>query len=51
MYAQNEANALMAKLEVQDGASLATLPPDFMGLSYESAQLANPAFLPRRVPR
>ena len=44
MYAQNEANALMAKLEVQDGASLATLPPDFMGLSYESAQLANPAF-------
>jgi hypothetical protein len=44
MNAQNGAEALTAKLDVQEGASLATLPADFTGLSYESAQLANPAF-------
>ncbi len=44
MQAQDETNVLTAKLDVQEGASLATLPADFTGLSYESAQLANPAF-------
>lgn len=27
-----------------DGTKLSAIPPDFIGLSYESAQLANPAF-------
>ena len=37
-------DALSATLTVDDSAKLATLPADFMGLSYESAQLANPSF-------
>lgn len=44
MHAQSETDGLTAKLSVQEGVSLATLPADFTGLSYESAQLANPAF-------
>ncbi len=36
-------DTLSAKLTI-DEAKLATVPLDFMGLSYESAQLANPAF-------
>ncbi len=44
MHAQSEIDGLTAKLNVQEGVSLATLPADFTGLSYESAQLANPAF-------
>ncbi|MGA8042395.1 MAG: hypothetical protein WCA37_06285 [Terracidiphilus sp.] len=44
VHAQSEADTLTAKLDVQEGVSLATLPADFTGLSYESAQLANPAF-------
>ena len=31
-------------LTVDESAALATIPQDFIGLSYESAQLANPAF-------
>jgi hypothetical protein len=31
-------------LTIDESASLATIPQDFIGLSYESAQLANPAF-------
>ena len=37
-------DAIAASLTIEDSAKLATLPADFMGLSYESAQLANPAF-------
>ena len=44
VHAQSEAAALTAKLDVQEGVSQATLPADFTGLSFESAQLANPAF-------
>jgi hypothetical protein len=35
---------IRATLTVDDSAALATIPADFIGLSYESAQLANPAF-------
>lgn len=38
------APALQAKLTVDTSQQLATIPPDFTGFSYESAQLANPAF-------
>lgn len=31
-------------LTIDESTALATIPPDFIGLSYESAQLANPAF-------
>lgn len=31
-------------LTIDESATLAAIPPDFIGLSYESAQLANPAF-------
>ncbi|MGD0738269.1 MAG: hypothetical protein ABR957_01650, partial [Terracidiphilus sp.] len=31
-------------LTINESATLATVPQDFIGLSYESAQLANPAF-------
>ncbi|MDE3161782.1 MAG: hypothetical protein KGL64_00865 [Acidobacteriota bacterium] len=44
MRAQSATEALTARLDVQGGGLLATLPVDFSGLSYESAQLANPAF-------
>jgi hypothetical protein len=33
-----------ATLTIDESATLATIPEDFIGLSYESAQLANPAF-------
>jgi hypothetical protein len=36
-----------AKLEINPSQSGATIPRDFTGLSYESAQLANPAFFSR----
>lgn len=36
--------AASASLKLPDPASLQQVPPSFMGLSYESAQLANPAF-------
>ena len=42
--AQNSTQTLQASLTVNEATSLATLPMDYTGLSYESAQLANPAF-------
>ncbi len=45
LHAQNDAAAsISATLAIDEFAALATIPPDFIGLSYESAQLANPAF-------
>lgn len=35
---------MRATLAINESQTLATVPQDFMGLSYESAQLANPAF-------
>jgi hypothetical protein len=35
---------ILASLTVDESATLAAVPQDFAGLSYESAQLANPAF-------
>jgi hypothetical protein len=35
---------IQATLTIDESATLATMPADFIGLSYESAQLANPAF-------
>ena len=35
---------ITAALTIDDSTTLATLPQDFIGLSYESAQLANPVF-------
>lgn len=37
-------------LTIDDSATLATIPQDFIGLSYESAQLANPAFFSAENP-
>jgi len=42
--AQETPEKLTAMLSVDSATQLATLPPDFTGLSYESAQLANPLF-------
>ncbi|MGH9598953.1 MAG: hypothetical protein ACRD27_03765 [Terracidiphilus sp.] len=42
--ASGAAQTLQAALTVDASATLATVPADFIGLSYESAQLANPAF-------
>ncbi len=42
--AEDSAQPLEATLTVDGSATLATVPDDFIGLSYESAQLANPAF-------
>lgn len=44
LLGQESAQPLQATLTVDDGVALATVPEDFVGLSYESAQLANPAF-------
>jgi len=44
LRAGDEVGSLQAKLTIDETAPLATVPLDFMGLSYESAQLANPAF-------
>jgi len=42
---QYDADAFVAgTLTIDESTTLATIPPDFIGLSYESAQLANPAF-------
>jgi hypothetical protein len=43
LHAQN-AEPISGTLTIDESATLATIPPDFIGLSYESAQLANPAF-------
>lgn len=42
--AQDAAPALQGKMIVDSSTKLATVPLDFMGLSYESAQLANAEF-------
>jgi hypothetical protein len=39
-----ETPQISAKLTIDDRESRAPIPADFMGLSYESAQLANPVF-------
>jgi hypothetical protein len=38
------AQAQPVNLTIDTGKELATMPPDFLGLSYESAELADPAF-------
>ena len=43
LHAQN-AEPIHGTLTVDESAILATIPRDFIGLSYESAQLANPTF-------
>ncbi len=48
LYAQSAAAdpaTISGTLTIDESATLATIPADFIGLSYESAQLANPAFL------
>jgi hypothetical protein len=42
--AQPAQQALQATFTINESEALATVPSDFIGLSYESAQLANPAF-------
>jgi hypothetical protein len=42
--AHDAAASISGTLTIDESATLATIPPDFTGLSYESAQLANPAF-------
>jgi len=44
LLAQGAANRLQGTLQVDEAVKLATVPVDYTGLSYESAQLANPAF-------
>ncbi len=44
LSAESAAEIVQATLTVDESAKLATVPVDFVGLSYESAQLANPAF-------
>jgi hypothetical protein len=44
LRSQNEAEPISATLSIDESTTLATIPTDFIGLSYESAQLANPAF-------
>ena len=48
LRAQNSATEAAAPitgtLTIDESTTLTTIPPDFIGLSYESAQLANPAF-------
>jgi hypothetical protein len=43
LHAQSGAS-ISGTLNLDESATLATIPADFIGLSYESAQLANPAF-------
>jgi hypothetical protein len=44
LHAQESNQPISATLTIDESAALATIPEDFIGLSYESAQLANPAF-------
>jgi len=44
LRAQDNVQPISATLAIDESATLATIPDDFIGLSYESAQLANPAF-------
>ena len=41
---RNAAAPISGTLTIDESTTLATIPSDFIGLSYESAQLANPAF-------
>lgn len=43
LHAQN-AEPIHGTLTIDESSTLSTIPQDFIGLSYESAQLANPAF-------
>lgn len=43
LRAQSDA-PISGTLTIDESSTLATIPKDFIGLSYESAQLANPAF-------
>jgi hypothetical protein len=42
--APGAAEPIRATLTIDESATIGTVPADFIGLSYESAQLANPAF-------
>jgi hypothetical protein len=42
--AQSDAQSIPAALTIDESTTLATVPAEFIGLSYESAQLANSAF-------
>ncbi len=44
LRSQDSSQPIPATLTIDESAILATVPQDFIGLSYESAQLANPAF-------
>lgn len=44
LLAQAGSRPLQGTLTIDESQTLATVPQDFIGLSYESAQLANPAF-------
>ena len=44
LFAQPAQQPIAATLAIDEAQTLATVPQDFIGLSYESAQLANPAF-------
>ena len=44
LFARSGAQPLIATLTVDEREKLAAIPENFTGLSYESAQLANPAF-------
>jgi hypothetical protein len=48
LLSQNDSSAgaglIRATLNLDEATTLATIPSDFIGLSYESAQLVNPAF-------
>ncbi len=44
LCAQAAQQPLQATLSIDESETLATVPQDFIGLSYESAQLANPTF-------
>ena len=44
LLCQDNGQPISATLTIAPSTTLATVPADFIGLSYESAQLANPAF-------
>lgn len=44
LFAQSAVPPIAATFTIDETETLATVPSDFVGLSYESAQLANPAF-------
>src|SRR5580692_98860 len=48
--AQESSQLISATLTVDDSVTLATVSADFVGLSYESAQLADPAFFSAENP-